>query len=140
MRRKDAILLSFFGGATVVMIAFSIIFIIAPGRMEDDDLEYLEASQSVLRLSLFIIYCIFGAGLCVQVFTAYGVNYLYIFEVDPHEKLTHHTLYRVSLILAFAWSMFFSLSLLDIRLSFKLNNIPMWLMFGLLLFLIIYCS
>jgi hypothetical protein len=56
------------------------------------------------------VYLVFAAGLCSNIFTYYGINYLFIFEIDPSHKMTHVTLYRVALTLFFVWVTCCSLS------------------------------
>ena len=37
-----------------------------------------------------------AAALCMKVFITYKINYMFIMELDPHKKLTHIQLLRVS--------------------------------------------
>ncbi len=52
-------------------------------------------------MNWFVTFLIFAAGFDIDVFTRYGINYIYIFELDPKEKITHFTLYRIAMLLLF---------------------------------------
>ena len=111
---KDAVQLSLFGGLSIVMIALSIFFMCIqddPSKKEEETYKLITSSIPVLRMSFMLIFVIFGAALNVQVFTKVGINYLFILELDPHHKMTHHTLYRVAAFLFFIWSTCFTLTL-----------------------------
>ena len=89
MRRKDAMIIMFFLGASFIMLLFGLFFLIIPSSDGDNDYDDISASMSILRFTFIIIYIIFASGVAVQVFQRYGVNYLYIFELDPNRKMTN---------------------------------------------------
>lgn len=93
----------------------------------------------MIRFCFFFIYILFAVGFCIQVFVHYGVNYLYIFELDPQQKMTHHQLYKVGFVLLFIWSTCFSLSLMQVKLVYMFYHSPMWLMVGMMIFFVLYC-
>jgi hypothetical protein len=95
---------------------------------------------SLLRLTFIFIYTIFAAGFCIQVFTVYGINYLYIFELDPNAKMTHDQLYRVGTILFSLWSACFAISLMQIRLEWLFRGTAMWFMLVLAIVMLFYCA
>ena len=68
---------------------FGLFFLIIPSSDGDNDYDDISASMSILRFTFIIIYIIFASGVAVQVFQRYGVNYLYIFELDPNRKMTN---------------------------------------------------
>jgi hypothetical protein len=87
IRQKDAVLISFFAGASTVMIMFGTFLLGSKSSDGDYDYNIITSSLSIIRLTFVMIYVLFACGFCVQVFKAYGVNYLYIFEFDPHAKI-----------------------------------------------------
>lgn len=84
VRRSDALMISFFSACSLSMTMIGLFFLWSPpSDQTHNELYYLFNSTSVLRVTFFFIYLIFATGFCIQVFLAYGVNYLYIFELDP---------------------------------------------------------
>ena len=65
-----------------------------------------------------LVYIVFASGLCSQLFVRYGINYLFILEIDPNHKITHMTLYRVALTLFFIWASCCTLTLAEIKLQY----------------------
>lgn len=47
---------------------------------------------------------LFSTSVAVNVYKRYNVNYAFIFEIDPHAKLLHHQLYKITLLFTFIWS------------------------------------
>lgn len=52
-------------------------------------------------MAIFFTYMFFACGLCVQVFTAYGINYAHIFELTHENRVTHVELYKLASIFMF---------------------------------------
>ena len=140
VRRSDALIITFFSACSITMALIGAFFLFSPpSDRTHNELYYIYNSTSVLRVTFFFIYLIFATGFCIQVFVIYGVNYLYIFELDPQAKMTHHQLYKVGTIFLFIWSTCFALSLIEIRLNYLFFHQPMWLMLALSIFFLLYC-
>jgi hypothetical protein len=91
--------MAFFAGG-IFMIAFVSIFVLCiPYSKTDDWPMNFHASLPTFRFILMLICVIFGVAVDVKIFKLFKVNYLFIFELDPHYKLTHIQLFRVSLLL-----------------------------------------
>ena len=88
MRRKDAVSIAFWSGATLILL-FLGIFLLSI-KSSDGNTDYIElvTSINILRLTLVMIYILFCTACAIKVFLNYGVNYLYIFELDPNYKMT----------------------------------------------------
>lgn len=54
---------------------------------------------TINRISLFIFFIIIGAGGVVQILRRYRINYIYIFEINPIQQLTHFQIYTIGLLL-----------------------------------------
>ena len=93
----------------------------------------------VIRLALIIIFIIFSSGLAVQVMQSKGINYLYIMDCDPHFKMTHYQLYKVSIILFFLTSSCFAGQLMMIDLDYQTYEVPKKYLFFLICSLLVYC-
>jgi len=87
MRRSDLTIISFFSGASMVMFFVGILFLWIPDHKGDYEDERIVASVQVLRFSFLVIYVLFAAGVNIKIFTAYKINYLYIFEIDQRHKM-----------------------------------------------------
>jgi hypothetical protein len=65
MRRKDALIIMFFLGASLIMILFGIFFLCIPQSDGDTDFSDITSATSVLRFTFIIIYIIFASGVAV---------------------------------------------------------------------------
>ena len=54
---------------------------------------------TINRISFFIFFIIIGAGGVVQILRRYRINYIYIFEINPIQQLTHFQIYTIGLLL-----------------------------------------
>ena len=80
----------------------------------------------------------FAVGLCIQIFNHFGINYLYIFEVDPANKMVPGEFYKISAVLLFLTSACLLLEVTQIReKSDKMANRP-WFALALFVIIIIY--
>jgi len=113
MRRKDALILTYFAGLITMIFVLSIFLIIIP---EDKDgskfprenaLTEVLASLYTFRFLFMLIFMTLSASFCVKTFRDYKINYMFIMELDPHFKMTHVQLLRVSVILLSIWSFCF---------------------------------
>lgn len=97
LRKVDAAWLSYFGGICTVILPLVVFFMANKASISDfsNFMCWLSAFP-VFRLTFMLSFVIGGAGLCIQMFRKYQVNYIYILELDPHHKVTHMQLYRVS--------------------------------------------
>jgi EXS family len=102
MRRKDAVLLSFFSGTLLITTIITTFAILLPH--EDPNHSIIDWEEIVLALPVFRLCMMLILGLVfvatdVMILRKFRVNYLFIFELDPHYKITHVQLYRVSMML-----------------------------------------
>jgi hypothetical protein len=100
MRRKDAVLLSFFAGTLLITLLVTIGAIIMPADTEEESEKILDWEKVILTLPVFrfffmIILLLCLTSLCIFILRKYRVNYLFIFELDPHYKVTHIQIIRV---------------------------------------------
>jgi hypothetical protein len=108
MRNKDAVILNYFAGL-LTMIGFLIVCLIIIPQDADDPYYYNELKSILANLCAFrflfmIIAMILAASFCVKIFRDHKINYMFIMELDPHYKVTHIQLLRVSLILLSVWA------------------------------------
>mmetsp|Transcript_13402 Transcript_13402/g.20957 ORF Transcript_13402/g.20957 Transcript_13402/m.20957 type:complete len:105 (+) Transcript_13402:1500-1814(+) len=99
-------MMAIYGTGTFIMAMFSLFFLIIPSSdkemtRREEDHRYIEPTLSTFRLSFVLIFIIFATGVAVHIFTEFGINYMFIFELDPHYKMTHWQLYKIGLILLF---------------------------------------
>jgi len=108
MRRVDYQKIMLFGGMSIMTTFFGIILTVV-STVEDEDPEAHDPSNvnviynslHIFRMTICFTMIVFACALCIQIFLAYGINYLYIFELDPHNKVTHHQLYKIAIQLYF---------------------------------------
>jgi len=139
MRRKDAMQISFFGGATMVMVIAGCFFLFTKSSDGDEDFGVILSSLSVIRMTFVFVYILYACGFAINVFQSYGVNYLYIFELDPHYKMTHEQFFRTGTILFFIWASCFALSIMEVKLEYLFDGEPRIFIFALMAFFLLYC-
>lgn len=92
IRKKDAVLLAFFSGSlAVTLIVTFFVCLLDPSKYESWETNWnkIFASFPTFRFFLMIILTLFFTGIDVKILRAFKVNYLFIFELDPHYKITH---------------------------------------------------
>jgi hypothetical protein len=108
MRRKDAIILNYFAGMLTMISILIGCLVFIPQDAGDhhiyDEVTAFLANLYTFRFILMVIALPLAASLCVKVFKDYKINYMFIMELDPHYKVTHIQLLRVSLILLTIWA------------------------------------
>lgn len=97
MRKKDAVLLALFTGALSVILIVIIFAMFIPPIARDKILDWDElfASLPAFRFIFMLILTLFFTAVDIKILREFKVNYLFIFELDPHYKITHIQLFRV---------------------------------------------
>ncbi len=89
MRRKDAIVISYFGGF-LSMIFLALVFVIIIPEDQDKIFDRPFAEQEIyanmftFQFLFMILYVICSAGVIIQLLRKYRVNYIFIFQLDPN--------------------------------------------------------
>ena len=112
MRRKDSNLLSFFSGTLLITSMITALALILPTSDPlDKDLDWQEIFFTIpaFRFVLMLIFALSLISLDVFILRKYRVNYMFIFGLDPHYKVTHIQLIRVAMMLLTVWMLFFML-------------------------------
>lgn len=60
----------------------------------------------IFRLFFFVFLIILGTASCVQILRAYKINYIYIFEIQPLNQMTHYQIYTFGLLLLLVLNVF----------------------------------
>ena len=63
---------------------------------------------------------------------------MYVLDLDPHYKMSHHTLYRVAAFLFCVWSGCFALTIAEMRLFYIFHHAPAYLVYSLSIFVFVY--
>lgn len=95
LRQKDTVLISFFAGVIAIMVVFIIFIFIIPGS-EIGWEDYFDNTLPTFGFTFMIIFVLASIAVDIHIFKKYKVNYLFIFELDPHYKMTHIQFYRVN--------------------------------------------
>lgn len=90
VRRKDAILISFFCGTiTIISFMFIVLLSIPDSALEKKQLiinsttTELFSSMYTFRFLFMLIFILAATGVVIKVLKQYRVNYMFIFELDP---------------------------------------------------------
>ena len=105
-------LLSFFAGTLLVTFLILLGSVIIPA--DDPKNKILDWEEVVLTLPVYrfffmLNFVLFFVALDVYILRKFRVNYLFIFELDPHYKVTHIQLFRVSMMLFTIFMLFLML-------------------------------
>ena len=144
MRRNDLLLIALFGGMILMLLPLAIFLLLIPPQMRPgdttDNWEQLSSGIEIYYFGLLIVFIIAATGFAVQVFRKYGVNYMFIFEIDQHYKLIHHQLYRLALIFGFIWFFCLVWQLLQLKLNSVFpSDFPIFTVILIVSFVVICC-
>ena len=81
-RKKDTAILSYFIGFLTVMLPLIICLMLVdldPDGTNKRDKECQISSLPIFRGTMMGVFLVLGAGLCIQIFREYEINYIYIF-------------------------------------------------------------
>ena len=140
IRTKDATIMTFFLGATLVQLIFFVFFLTLPQYGDESD-QWVELSSGIETyiVTFVIVFIIVATGVNIQVFRKYQVNYAFIFEIDQRAKIIHHQLYRLGLIFFFTWVFCFVWQIAKVKLEIGFfDDYATFTLICLLLF-ILYC-
>ena len=65
MRRKDAMLISFFGGASSIMVLFGLFFLFTESSDGDYDYELILSGLATIRFTFILVYILFACGFAI---------------------------------------------------------------------------
>lgn len=88
-------MISFFAGAIAMLILITIFMMIVPTWPENDWSLDIEASFPAFRFTFMLVFVLASVATDVTIFRRFKINYMFIFELDPHYKITHIQLFRV---------------------------------------------
>jgi hypothetical protein len=109
MRKKDAVLLTYFCGLLTMISLLLVVMLIIPAENGEEFHRHnawseIFASLYTFRFLFMLIGALLSAAFCIKVFTDLKINYIFIMELNPHYKITHIQLLRVSVILFTIWA------------------------------------
>jgi hypothetical protein len=110
LRRKDAVQMSFFAGAIMILVFIILIMLFTPAAYDATTrIMKLYASFPPFRFTFVVVFILAATGIDIMILKKYKVNYLFIFELDPNYKITHVQFFRVAMVFMFIWCMCFML-------------------------------
>lgn len=74
------------------------------------------------RLFFFVFLIVLGNASCVQIFRAYKINYIYIFEINPVNQMTHYQIYTFGLLLFLVLNIFIMLQVIVFKFYWDFPN------------------
>lgn len=131
--------MSLYIGGTIAMAIFGMFFLWVPSSDGQEHKNLVLSALCITRMSFVIVYVMFAIAFSIQVFQAYGINYLFVFELDPQHKVTHTTMYRVSCLMLFIWTACMAFTLAELKLEFIFEHKPAIFMVVLLFAFILFC-
>jgi hypothetical protein len=136
----DIISISLFGGASCILLVVAAFFIFIPSTTGDPDYIEIVRSMPVIRVAFILTYIVFASGLVMQTLQSYGINYFYIFELDPHHKITQYQLYKISMIMFFIMILSVTFTLIQVKLDhYFVHDPPVWGILLLSVLMVFYC-
>lgn len=84
VRRQDAVQMSFFAGAIMILVFIIVILLFIPAAANAAfQALKLYATFPPFRFTFIIVFILAAAGIDIMILKKYKVNYLFIFELDP---------------------------------------------------------
>eukprot|EP00347_Sterkiella_histriomuscorum_P008900 403343313 len=115
IRSKDLIPISFNTGVFVTGFVFLMFFMSIHDQQDKEELYLIRRVLPIYRSTFVLILGFLAAGVCVSIFRRYKVNYVYIFAIDPENRLNQYQFLKAFLSLALLWMLFAILDILSIK-------------------------
>ena len=97
-------MINLFGGAIIILLSFLVFFVLCPTYGDTaPEWKHLYAATDTYYFTAVICFVLFGTGVAIQTFRKFKINYVFIFELDNHNKVIHHQIYRFALMFTFVW-------------------------------------
>jgi putative flippase GtrA len=93
----------------------------------------------VFFVTIEIVMILFAAGLCVQIWKKYHINYVFIFKIDPNYRMYHLQFYKVGMIFLFVWIFFLTWQIVKMKMPDQFYNNYATFSLCCLLFFILLC-
>lgn len=145
--RGDLIFISVFGSASAMVFLFLFWYAILTPEVFKQSLVWtgIEATGPVMRCTFIVVYILFAVGLCIRVFRQYEINYMHIFELDERLRVRQYTLWKMSVVLLFVWSLALCFNVMEISLevnpkSSKTSEHSDWISIVLVIIILILCT
>ena len=91
-----------------------------------------------MRVTFYLVYIVFAAGLCVHVFRVNEINYMHILELDYRKKVSQYQLWTSAAILMFIWTTAFTYDFLKV-FFFDLGDRNDWSCLVLVILMLVIC-
>eukprot|EP00347_Sterkiella_histriomuscorum_P002512 403367865 len=142
IRKKDAVLMSFFVGLLSMIGFVTLVLLIVPDSSnyifdQPKADQEIYASFYTFRFLFMILFTLLSTGVVISILKTYKINYLFIFELDPHYKVTPMQLFRVSLMLLTILAFFFMGQIFIIKLDYLFEPIAIMSLIVLVIFILL---
>ena len=132
--------MAYFAGLLTMIILTLIVVIASPFERETkDSIDEIFASFSTFRFLLMIIFTVASASVAIKVLRRYKVNYIFIFDLDPHYKVTYMQLIRLTLILFTIWGFCFAGQIAVVKLRYIFETPGAGFALAVLIIFILIC-
>ena len=116
-RTKHTTLIAYYSG---IISTCLLMYIFIALSSKYDEKKSMIPFFPVFNFTFIIIELILGLGLNLLVLRKYRINFIYIFEVEPKNRLGHYEIFQLGLCLLSIWSIF--LLITKVTLTFNLFN------------------
>lgn len=87
----------------ILMLFLCYFMVIQPKDATDKHWDEIYSSIETFQFTLVLVFIMAAVGFAIYFFRMFGVNYIFIFELDHNYKLIHHQIYGLALILFSVW-------------------------------------
>jgi len=102
LRTTDVAMIFGFGGVIVTMIVFCGFLCMPSGGGPEANSE-LSSSIDVFFFTFVIVWILFCCATSIQIWKRHGINYEFLFEIDPKYRMFHMQFYKVAIFFLFVW-------------------------------------
>lgn len=94
MRVENTISVFCFGA--VAMLSFCSILLLAfPSSDDDHHADKFYTVLPIFRITFYWVFILLGTSLCLRLYRQFKVNYMFMFEMDPHFNVPSNVIFRV---------------------------------------------
>ena len=102
LRARDIAGIFGFGGIIITMIMFCGFLCMPSGGGPEANFE-LSSSITVFFFTFVIVWILFCCATSIQIWKRHGINYEFLFEIDPNYRMFHMQFYKVAIFFLFVW-------------------------------------
>ena len=120
-------MISFYFGLLLLAIPLNLFLLFSkdPASVNPNQEQHIRNWLNIIytfRFFFFVFLIVLGTASCVQILRAYKINYIYIFEINPVNQMTHYQIYSFALLLFLVLNVFVLMQIIVFKFYWDFPN------------------